>query len=405
MSLRVNFFSNAPFVPTGYGNQTKLTVPRLRNLGHELSISAFYGTQGGVTAFDGMMVYPQCKHPYGQDVIGAHAEHAHADVIITLMDAWVVQPENIPSNIEWHPYFPIDCDPVPGRVLREIVKGKKPITMSKFGLHQMQNAGIDAYYAPHMVDTKIFKPIDRTEARTRLGFPLDKFIVGMVAANKGVPPRKAFFEQIAAFAAFKQDHKDALLYLHTDDGTHGGETVNLVNYCKIMRLKVGYWKGEATPIDDVDVLFPDQYANLIGLPDPYMVDMYNSLDVMMLVSMGEGFGIPLIEAQACGCPVITGDWTAMGELCFSGWKIPKEEATPEWQPFFEAFQWKTSVEAVVKRLIAAYEVRGNTEYRDRARKGALAYDCDRVIEKYWKPILEDIEANLHKGSAFEEALK
>ena len=144
MSLRVNFFSNAPFVPTGYGNQTKLTVPRLRNLGHELSISAFYGTQGGITAFDGMVVYPQCKHPYGQDVIGAHAEHAKADVIITLMDAWVVQPENIPPHIEWHPYFPIDCDPVPGRVLREVVKGKKPIVMSKFGLHQMQKEGIDA---------------------------------------------------------------------------------------------------------------------------------------------------------------------------------------------------------------------------------------------------------------------
>ena len=352
-----------------------------------------------------ILIYPQCKHPYGQDVIGAHAVASQSDIIITLLDSWVVQSENIPSNIEWHPYFPIDCEPAPEIVIHEVKKSKKPIVMSKFGLKQMQNRGLDAYYAPHMVDTKVFKPMDRVEARKYIGFPQDKFIVGLVAANKGIPPRKAFFEQIAAFAAFKQDHKDAILYIHTDDGANGGESVNLIHYCNILRLKIGYFKGLNTPIDDVDVVFPDQYANLIGLNDPYMVAMYNSLDVMMLVSMGEGFGIPLIEAQACGCPVITGDWTAMGELCFSGWKISKTEATQEYHPFFEAFQWKTSVEAVVKRLIAAYEVRGNQDYRDRARDGARQYDCDKVTEKYWKPILEDIEANLHKGSAFDEALK
>lgn len=405
MSLRISWFSNAPFVSTGYGNQTKLTVPRLRDLGYEMSISAFYGTQGGLTMFDGMIVYPQCKHPYGMDVIGAHAEHAQADIIITLMDAWVVQPEFIPQSIGWYPWFPIDCEPMPKKVFDQAKKARKGIVMTKFGERMAKQAGLDVYYAPHSVDTKVFKRMDMQTARKIMGFPLDKFIVGMVAANKGIPPRKTFFEQIAAFAAFKQEHKDAMLYLHTDDGTHGGEAVNLIQYCKIMGLKIGYIKGMHIPVDDVDVIFADQYANAIGLPDPYMVAMYNSLDVLMIASMGEGFGIPLIEAQACGCPVITGDWTAMSELCFSGWKIPKTEATPEYHPVFEAFQWKTTVEAVVKRLVLAYEVRGNEDYRERAVQGARAYDTARVIEKYWKPILEDIEANLHKTLTFAEALR
>lgn len=39
--------------------------------------------------------------------------------------------------------------------------------------------------------------------------------------------------------------------------------------------------------------------------------------------LGEGFGIPIIEAQAAGCPVIVTDCTAMTELCLSGWLIEK----------------------------------------------------------------------------------
>lgn len=397
MSLRINFFSNSPWVSTGYGMQTKLTVPRLKKLGHEMSITAFFGLDGGLISFDGINVFPRYKHPYGMDVIGDHAQATKSDIIITLMDAWVVETINIPPSIEWHPYFPIDCEPMSHRILQKIKLGKKPIVMSKFGKEMTDNAGIDAYYVPHMVDTKVFKRNDVKKSRKMLGLPNDKFIVGMVAANKSIPPRKAFFEQIAAFAAFKQDHKDALLYLHTDDGVNGGETVNLVNFCKIMGLKCDYIVGPNKPVNpEADVIFVDQYSYSIGLPDNFMVSVYNSLDVLMMVSLGEGFGVPLIEAQACGCPVITGEWTSMGELCFSGWKIPKTEATPEYNSFYETFQWKVTVEAVLKRLMLAYEVRGNEDYRNRARDGAMAYDCDKVTEKYWKPVLEDIEKNLHK---------
>lgn len=390
--MRLSWFSNAPWVPTGYGNQTKLVTPRIKALGHDISITAFYGLDGAPMEVNGVMVYPKAHHPYGQDVITAHGVHARADAIISLLDIWVCQTERI--HLPWYPWFPVDCEPMP-RIVADVARAAaKPIVFSRFGVRMAEQAGIDAYYVPHGVDTQAFHPEDRAEARKMIGLPENAFIVGMVAANKGIPPRKSFFEQIAAFAALKQKHADALLYLHTDDGTHGGETVNLKEYCAVMGLKPG-----------TDVLFADQYENLLGFDDNYMRHMYSSLDVMMLASMGEGFGIPLVEAQACGTPVITGEWTAMGELCFSGWKIPKAEAIPTWQPFFSAFQWKVTTEAVYARLEAAYEMRGNQDYRSRARDGALRYDIDRTIEKYWKPTLADIEKHLKEpASKFEEAL-
>jgi glycosyltransferase involved in cell wall biosynthesis len=392
--LKLNWHSNAPWTSVGYGNQTRLFVPRIKALGYPISITAFYGLQGGIGNFNGIRVYPVGKHPYGQDVIGASAVFDGANAIITLMDAWVVQPDSIPPHIGWYPWFPIDCEPIPANVLNHIRQARKPIVLSKFGQKMTEQAGVECYYVPHGVETDIFRPIARAAAFERLKWPKDKFIVGMVAANKGNPPRKAFFEQIAGFAALHRAHPDTMLYLHTDDGRHGGnECVDLVRYCEVLGLRVGYMTDNPVG-NDIDVVFADQYMLLLGMPDPYMVDVYNALDVMLLASRGEGFGIPLIEAQACGCPVITGEWTAMGELMFSGWHIKKNESDQEWQTFFEAWQWRCRPEVVADRLSIAYEVKGNQDYRKRARDGAMAYDADRVANKFWRPVLADMEQNM-----------
>lgn len=393
--MKINWHSNAPWSPTGYGNQTKIFVPRIKKLGYEISVTAFYGLQGGMINTDGIRIYPNGKHPYGQDIIGASALFDGAHAVITLMDIWVVAPQNIPAQIGWFPWYPIDYEPMPTNVLENARKAARGITMSRFGQRMSEQAGLQSFYVPHGVDTDLLRPGDRLEARKRLQWPQDKFILGMVAANKGVPPRKSFFEQIAAFAALRQDKKDVLLYLHTDDGTHGGEAVNLLTYCEKLGLKTGHQRNGPVA-DDVDVLFPEQYTYLLGLPDVYMVDVYNSLDAMMNVSLGEGFGIPIVEAQSCGCPVIVGDWTSMGELCFSGWKIPKSDAKPIYSPFFEAWQHAASTESIAERIFNAYEMRGNDNYRARARDGALQYDANKVTERYWKPVLAEMAEMLGK---------
>jgi len=395
--LNISWFSNSPLSATGYGVQTRINYPRIKALGYPLTISCNYGLQGNRLILpDGTLMYPLCKHKYGQDVIGAHAENAGANCIISLYDVPVFEPKNM-RGISWFPWTPLDCEPMPAIIHQVLTESRKPIMMSKFGKRMAEDKGLSVFYVPHSVETKVFKPINRDASRVRLGFPKDKFIVGMVAANKGVECRKSFFEHITAYAAFHKKHPDTLLYLHTDEGAFGADIVNLVAFCKTLGLKVGYnctvdEHGQMKPVcDDVDVVFPMQYMYLVGMPDAYMVDVYNALDVMMLVSMGEGFGIPLIEAQACGCPVITGGWTAMDELCFSGWKIPKEEAIQTWDINYMSFRWRVKVEALVERLFSAYEVKNNQDYRDRARDGAMQYDADKVCSKFWAPVLQDIE--------------
>lgn len=376
--MRLNWFSNSPAATTGYGVQTKLFVPRLAKLlDGGISVTAFFGVQSGVLNINGIKVYPNFKHPYGQDVIGAHATWDQADAVVTLVDAWVIENQNI--DVPWFPWFPIDHEPMPANVLAKVRQAAKPIVMSKFGKRMAEQVGLDVWYVPHGVDTSIFKPLDRIEARDHLKWPQDKFIVGMIAANKDNPSRKAFHEQIAAFAALHANHPDTMLYLHTDDGSRGGNGVNIIKFINRMGLKLGE-----------DVLICDQYMNGLGFPDAYMVDVYNGLDVLTNVAMGEGFGIPILEAQACGTPVIVGDWTSMSELCFAGWKIDKAEALPVYHDFFDAFQWQATAGAIADRMEQAYAAWNDYDLRNQARRGALPYDADDVTRKYWKPVLKEM---------------
>jgi len=49
------------------------------------------------------------------------------------------------------------------------------------------------------------------------------------------------------------------------------------------------------------------------------------------------------------------------------------------------------VEAILRKLELEYM---NPSSRKKALKGALEYDADIVYEKYWKPVLADIEKSL-----------
>jgi glycosyltransferase involved in cell wall biosynthesis len=399
--MRISILSNSPWARTGYGNQTYLFAPRILKLGHPVSIIAFYGLEGGVLGYDNpwgnIPVYPKGHHPYGQDVMSAHALHFGADLLLSLIDAWVIDPAMLLGGMRWAAWYPVDHEPIPPAVRDKVASAYARIVYSRFGEQMTRDAGLDCYYVPHGVDCSVFKPGDRNEARERLHWPADKMIVGMVAANKGNPSRKAFCQNIAGFAGLKARHPDVMLYLHTvADESNAG--VNLVEYVQSLGLSFGF-VGRCDH-SAVDVLFCDQYQNVLGYPDQYMVDAYNAMDVHLLVSMGEGFGLPILEAQACGCPVIVGDWTSMPEITFAGWKVAKADAEPYWTPL-AAYQFIPHVGAIVDRLATAYRKVGDQYLRDKARAGALEYDADKVTEQYWRPVLADIESRIElwKGAA------
>ena len=385
-AVRGLWYSNAPWAGTGYGQQTQQAVQRLIKEGHEIAIHAIYGLEGSTSTWNGIKIYPRGMSPYSDDVVVAHwMEWTQATnlpkLLFTLFDVWVLKAPNlekVPNIASW---VPVDHQPCPPEVAAWCQRPNvMPIAMSKFGARMLEQLGINSLYVPHGIES-VFKPTPSVKdnggraitGREIMGFGEDQFVVMMTAANKGVyPPRKAFAENFMAFSMFAQKHPDAVLYMHSEEmGSAGGINLkDLAEMCGIAPERIKY---------------ADAYLYRLGLPQNAMAALYSAADVLLAASMGEGFGIPVVEAQACGTPVIVSNFTAQPELVGDGWIV-------EGQPFWDAAQksWflTPSVPSILDSLEQAY-ARG----RGRSKKAvdfAKQYEADAVYESHWKPAMKEI---------------
>lgn len=391
MNFRMLWMSNAPWATSAYAGQTRLHVPRVRELigGREnMALFPFYGLQGGPLRWDGMLCYPCGVDMWGMDIVEAHAKHHKADVVLCNMDSWKVQPEMF-GDVPYVVRFPVDMQPLSEPIKKAITPALVRIVESRFGERMVTEAGLDCVYVPAAVDTKVFTPTDTAAAREALGWGnlKDKFIVGMVATNRGGghPSRKGFEAAFRAFAQFKQTYPDALLYLHCSSGEAGEHgSINLWNLAEMEGIMPS-------------VLFPEFYPLLAGhVTDPNMALLYSAFDVLLCSSMGEGVCVPLIEAQACGTPVIAPSWTATDELVFAGWKLYENEPFPFAD--FKAYMFSPRSEEVANVLATAYQdlsfIGAAKDFAERARAGVLQFDIDYITEYYWPAALQQIEERL-----------
>ena len=229
-----------------------------------------------------------------------------------------------------------------------------------------------------VIDTSVFRPLDAAErdsARDALKVPRDAFMVAMVGANKGdKPPRKGWGEAFAAFARFRKKHPDAVLYCHTVAASVSGIDLRPI------AASLGIEKH---------IIMSSDYAQIAGLYlPPFVAGVMGCADVLLHPSYGEGFGLPIVEAQATGTPVIVGDNSAQTELCGAGWKA---DCQPYWVADDMAWWHAPQIKSLVQGLEWAYKHRADKRLRAQAREFAEQYDADRVAAAYWKPALEMLE--------------
>jgi glycosyltransferase involved in cell wall biosynthesis len=250
--------------------------------------------------------------------------------------------------------------------------------MSPHGQRQMKkDLDIDSVYIPHSVDTSVFKPTEKIRGvatRKYMGVPEDAFLVTMVAANKanGIVHRKALAEQLLAFAALRRKHSDAYLYLHmTPSKTFGGfELAALL---------------PAVGLSPESVIIADEEQLRFGYPQKELAAFYTASDVLLAASYGEGFGVPLIESQACGTPVITGNWTAMPDLVADTSYLV--DGQPFWNEVQKAFWNIPSIESLAQALELAYEQRRGRD--EVSIEFAKDFSAENVWSTYWLPFLKD----------------
>jgi glycosyltransferase involved in cell wall biosynthesis len=384
--LTVLWHSNAPWAGTGYGTQTKQVVERMNRDGHAVAVNANYGLHATKMVWEGVPIFPMGMEQYSNDTVRANFKSwtgenpdnpAHCFV---LFDAWTM-PKKLYEGIPVSVWTMVDHQPIPPQVLSVLQwDNVTPIAVTKFGLDQMRRAGLDkALYIPMAIDTNTYKPTTHYEGqagRELIGFTDDDFVVSIINANKassaGGIHRKAWAENILAFSIFAQDKPDARLYLHTERyGNYGGLALDFL-------LK-------AVGLDKHQYRFVNQHAQHNGIPNEAMAAIYTATDVLLAATLGEGFGLTLLEAQACGTVAIANNFSAQPELLGDGWLT---EGQPYWDGAQLAWFNTPNIPSIVDALEAAY-ARGRGR-SDKARQHAMAYDADHVWQQFWRPYLNHL---------------
>jgi hypothetical protein len=333
--------------------------------------------------WEGMPVYPRGLDVYSNDVIPAYAMDwgrptGQQALIITLFDCWVFKGGGWDVIERVASWVPIDHFPAPVPVIQWLSRPNvTPIAMSKFGKDAIERHDVETLYVPHAINTTVFKPTELMQgsdgavpARQWMGVPDDAWCITMVSANKGQVDRKSFAESFLAVGMFMQQHPDVWLYLHTEPSP----AMTGLDLRALMA-------ATGVPGDRVAVV--DSYSYRMGVPKEALAAIYTASDVLLQPSRGEGFGIPAIEAQACGTPVIVSNATAQPELVGDGWLV---DVQPTWDVAQGCWFFTPLVPSIVDSLQAAYaRGRGRSQ---QAIDFAAEYDADVVFDKYWRPALD-----------------
>lgn len=123
------------------------------------------------------------------------------------------------------------------------------------------------------------------------GVKKNKKIGNYIFYSGSISPRKNLIRLIKAFE--KLENKSIFLYIT-------GNTM---------------WNNEK----EMQLIKNNSRIKVLGLvSERELIDLYQNALVYVYPSLYEGFGLPILEAQACGCPVITSNVSSMPEVAGKG---------------------------------------------------------------------------------------
>lgn len=210
--------------------------------------------------------------------MGNAAPILYKNKIITLHDVTFLRyPDTFSNKFRWFYKALVPC---------VLCSSKHIFTVSHFSLKEIAAVyGVDKQKMSVLYNavSSIFKPI----VDQRLQDEKYVLVVSSVKENKN------FMVAVDAFNMARQQYSDLLLYIVGDM-----ETESFRN----MRVLVDEWQKSP-------------YIRLLGrISDSDLARYYSNAAAFIFPSLYEGFGIPAIEAQACGCPVISSNASSLPEV-------------------------------------------------------------------------------------------
>jgi glycosyltransferase involved in cell wall biosynthesis len=178
--------------------------------------------------------------------------------------------------------------------------------------------------APHGVDHQRFAPTEPTpgadhRALAAAGVPVDRPLIVFVGT---LEPRKGVVPLVAAFDRLAERERDAVLVLAGQPG----------------------WGLEETERALAAARHADRIVRTGYVPDATVPALLRQAAVAACPALEEGFGLPALEALACGAPLVTTEGTAMAEVAGGAATLVPPGNAPELADALESTLRQASVE-------------------------------------------------------------
>jgi glycosyltransferase involved in cell wall biosynthesis len=212
-------------------------------------------------------------------------------------------------------YVPCDGTNLPPAWTETLPRVTNVVAMSKWG--QQHYPGSKLVY--HGVDSDKFYPVSekpitmssgqvirsKRDAKRAFGFDPKSFVIGRVDKNSG---RKDWGALLRTVGPLMQKYSDIEFYAHCA----ATENVSGVN---IPLMFTRFLDADAIKRR---VHQPGLHNTFIGWSQEDMNALYNAFDIFVSTSRGEGFGMTLSEAAACGVPIVAQNVSAIPEVVGPG---------------------------------------------------------------------------------------
>lgn len=240
------------------------------------------------------------------------------------------------------------------------------------------------------VDLDVFRPMDKAAVRGSFGMDGDMIVVGAVMRNQ---PRKLFPNLIDAFGRFiaaapTEVSNRSYLYLHTSYPDGGWDIPALIKRSrvshKILLTYVCRKCAAAFPSLFQDVrnfcircggpaILPNVKASV---DRETLARIFNTFDVKVQYANCEGFGLPMIEAAACGVPVMAVDYSAMSDVVRKLDGFPIRPLTLQMDPGLGTYRAIPDDSHLVENLIGFFG-------EDAGRKAEMSATARRGVERHY----------------------
>jgi glycosyltransferase involved in cell wall biosynthesis len=193
-------------------------------------------------------------------------------------------------------YMPVDGYDLP-RSWDMVATRAHRMTMSHFG----SRAWPDATVVWHGVDTSLYHPRNRAEAKRTMGYDPDRFLILRVDKNS---MRKDYPATWKAIRPLMRKYPDIDLHFHCLPDAFDGYSLRSVMF------------NDEDIRDRVN--FSANLGGHEGWSDEALATMYAAADLFVSTSWAEGFGLGLLKSIASGTPVVAQDCSAITEVVGPG---------------------------------------------------------------------------------------